>query len=172
METKFVRYPLPSLRKTCREVEFPLSDVVKNHIDQLKFALASTPNGVALASNQLIEDGWKIFVVKQGLDVDLPQVVVNPSWEPTEESTVIAKEEGCLSIPNFGALIPRHSKVRLTYVDEQGKPDSYVVLTELGSRIVQHECDHLSGKVIIDKLDKRSQIRAYNDILRRRKRGQ
>ena len=172
METKFVKYPLPTLRKPCKDVEIPVWEVVKHHIDQLTFALANTPNGVALASNQLIENGWRVFVVKQGLDVDLPQVVINPSWEPTEDSTVITKEEGCLSIPHFGALIPRYSKVRLTYYDERGDGNSYNVLSELGSRIVQHECDHLAGKVIIDHLDKKSQIKAYNDILRRRKRGQ
>lgn len=174
MVKKIIRYPDPSLRKQTKEVTFPLTDALLEHIRDLKDTLAVTPNGVALASNQILAEGHRVFVVKEGIDADLPKVVINPSWKPYErmKDEFIIEEEGCLSIPNFGMKLKRFDAVVLEYQAEDGTFDHLIPQVRLGSRIVQHECDHLAGKVIVDHLDKSSQIKAYNDILRRRKRGQ
>jgi peptide deformylase len=174
MVKKIIRYPDPSLRKQTKDVTFPLTDELLEHIRDLKDTLAATSNGVALASNQILADGHRVFVVKEGLDADLPKVVINPSWKPYEKTQFefVHEEEGCLSIPHFGARLKRYVGVVLEYQAEDGTFDHLIPQVLLGARIVQHECDHLAGKVIIDHLDKSSQIKAYNDILRRRKRGQ
>lgn len=81
-------------------------------------------------------------------------VVINPEIELLTPSEVIA-HEGCLSIPGFMASVPRARSVRVTYLDENGASR---VIEAQGwyARILQHEIDHLHGRLYIDSMQSTS----------------
>ena len=61
-------------------------------------------------------------------------------------------EEGCLSLPQVYAMVPRATRIRVRGFDERGRPVNFVARDFL-ARIIQHECDHLEGIVFPDRLD-------------------
>ena len=175
MQQPIIQFPSPSLSRPCRPVEFPLADSVRSHIADMRETLGHTPNGLALASNQILEDGLRIFVSNH--QIRMPEVVINPSWErlPIEEEsgpfyTASHDSEGCLSIPGAGLMVRRYSLIRLRYQDEEGTQRE-TVLRAFEARIVQHECDHLDGRTILDHAPKEVKYRLRSEIIRRRKAG-
>lgn len=67
------------------------------------------------------------------------------------EGETVTRAEGCLSLPGLSENVPRVEKIRLTWVDEDFNPHDEVIEGFL-ARIVQHECDHLEGKLYIDHI--------------------
>ncbi len=84
------------------------------------------------------------------------RVLVNPAYEPAGEERV-GFYEGCLSVAGWSAVTARWRTVRLTGADEQGRPLDEVV-TGWPARIVQHETDHLRGRLYIDVAETRSLV--------------
>ena len=149
---------------------FPLSETVLKHVSDLKETLAATPNGLALASNQILAEGWSVFVVRPGNG--LPEVVINPTWRrgPPEAR---AMEEGCLSIPELDLVhfnVMRYPQVWLAWDEDEMKP-SGTDLVGLPAQIVQHECDHLDGKLVYDYLPKQLQLSVRRVAINNRKAG-
>ncbi len=170
---KIIKFPALSLRQPCREVSFPLSDDLLEHIQDLKDTLAATSNGVALASNQILAEGRRVFVVKPG--TRLQEVVINPAWKPVpidEDGFIRTRlvDEGCLSVPEAELRTQRFSLIEVKFQDIDGERQELRVL-ELDSQIVQHECDHLDGKLLLDYADPKAQIRVRNEAIRNRKAG-
>jgi peptide deformylase len=60
--------------------------------------------------------------------------------------------EGCLSVPMIRGLVPRYREIEVEYSDRQGDRQQ-VKLTDFVARIFQHECDHLEGKVFLDRVE-------------------
>jgi peptide deformylase len=81
-------------------------------------------------------------------------VLVNPTLT-LETPETVEFFEGCLSVAGFTAIVPRASRVRLEYLDEYAQPRS-IVAEGWYARILQHEIDHLHGKLYIDRMDTRS----------------
>ncbi|HEV8311342.1 MAG TPA: peptide deformylase [Methylomirabilota bacterium] len=85
---------------------------------------------------------------------DMPRipltVIVNPVLTPVGEEAV-ADWEGCLSIPDFRGMVPRHTAVRL---EAYGRKGERIELTakDFFARVLQHETDHLNGKVYLDRM--------------------
>jgi peptide deformylase len=77
-------------------------------------------------------------------------VIVNPVLTPLGEET-LPGWEGCLSIPDLRGSVPRFARVRLEALDREGRP---LVLEAEGfhARVLQHECDHLDGRVYLDRM--------------------
>lgn len=166
MILKIVSVGDPVLRKKAR----PLSpDEIRGaRIQELIAFMRGTMHdapGVGLAAPQVgqdlrlavIED--KVEYHKNLSEADLKararkpvpfHVIINPEIElltPPE----VAFHEGCLSLPGFMAVVPRARKVRVTCLDEHGKPRTI----EAGgwyARILQHEIDHLAGRMYIDRM--------------------
>ncbi|MEU6063850.1 peptide deformylase [Streptomyces sp. NPDC047082] len=82
------------------------------------------------------------------------RVLVNPSYEPVG-TTRAAFFEGCLSVPGWQAVVARHAEVRLHAQDEHGRTLDEL-FTGWPARIVQHETDHLDGKLYLDRAELRS----------------
>ncbi len=87
---------------------------------------------------------------KVPLDLCMPLFAVNPEWEPIGD-LVEEAEEGCLSFPGIYAKVDRAYKVRLKYLDLDGKPHE-IICDGLFARCVQHESDHLDGVCFVDRL--------------------
>ena len=109
--------------------------------------------GIGLAANQ-------VAVLKQIVVVDVmagdeahgqraPQVLVNPKIVAASGETAI--EEGCLSVPEFRAEVPRAEKIKVEYQDLEGQPQT-LEADGLLAICLQHEFDHLRGRLFIDYL--------------------
>ena len=124
--------------------------------------------GIGLAANQVgLSKNLAVIDLQPGGQKH-PIVIINPVIE--EKSGMIYEEEGCLSVPGFGAKIKRAAKVRVRALNEHGLP---VVIEGEGllARCLQHEIDHLNGKLYIDRLPLLPRMRIRRDIERRRKQG-
>jgi peptide deformylase len=109
-------------------------------------------NGAGLAAPQI---GVDLQVVIFGTDAPNPRypdappvprtVLVNPVIVPLDEEEEEGWE-GCLSVPGLRAMVPRHRLIRYTGFDELGRPMDRVA-EGFHARVVQHECDHLVGKL-------------------------
>jgi peptide deformylase len=77
-------------------------------------------------------------------------VLVNPVVVPLGEARLVGVE-GCLSIPDLRGQVSRHESVRLDAFDRKGRP--YVIEAKgFFARVIQHECDHLDGRVYLDRM--------------------
>lgn len=87
-------------------------------------------------------------------------VIINPRLTITN-STVVAFFEGCLSLPSFHAIVPRALEVRINCLNEKAES---VVINASGwyARILQHEIDHLNGRLYVERMEPRSFTTADN----------
>jgi peptide deformylase len=82
-------------------------------------------------------------------------VVINPRIHNANDGQIAEFFEGCLSLPGFFALVPRHRNVRIECLDHRGNPKS-IEASGWYARILQHEIDHLYGNLYIDRMRSRS----------------
>jgi peptide deformylase len=113
-------------------------------------------DGVGLAAPQ-VHAGLRLAVIEVSPDderseVGVPlTVLVNPVVTPLG-SRRVAGYEGCLSVPDLRGLVRRLDRLRLEALDRQGKAYS-VEASGFFARVIQHECDHLEGRVYLDRMD-------------------
>jgi peptide deformylase len=88
-------------------------------------------------------------------------VLVNPVVTPLDADGLAGFYEGCLSVPGLAALVARHRAVRVEALDEHGEPVDRVY-SGWPARIVQHEADHLGGRLYLDRAEARSLTTADN----------
>jgi peptide deformylase len=94
--------------------------------------------------------------------IELPfTVLVNPRVTPLDGDGLAGFYEGCLSVPGLAALVARHRAVRVEALDEHGEPVDRVY-SGWPARIVQHEADHLGGRLYLDRAETRSLTTADN----------
>jgi peptide deformylase len=112
--------------------------------------------GVGLAAPQ-VHEGLRLAVLEvpgsdDRSDAAVPfTVLVNPVVTPLGPETVTGWE-GCLSIPDLRGAVPRLKRVRLEALDREGRPYS-LEATDFLARVIQHECDHLDGRVYLDRME-------------------
>ena len=107
--------------------------------------------GVGLAAPQIHESLAIAVIESHGARGDIPMtVLVNPDVTVLDEE-LIEDWEGCLSVPDFRGRVPRWRKLRVDALDRNGKKFQ---LTAEGffARVIQHEFDHLLGKVYLDRM--------------------
>lgn len=110
--------------------------------------------GIGLAANQINKD-LSIFVIDERLAAEnnVPDVFFNP--EITEYSKNKDElEEGCLSIPGYGANLKRSKKIKIKAIDKNGNKTKLKARGFL-ARVLQHETDHLHGKTIKDRANEK-----------------
>lgn len=146
-------YGDPILRQRAHDVKEGEVDLKALVADMYETMYAA--RGVGLAAPQ-IGKSLRVFVVDGSVMDNEPelegfkQVFVNPVIVD-EQGDPWPYEEGCLSIPNIREDVERRKKVRLRYVNEDWVPHEDI-FDALKARIVQHEYDHLEGKLFIDYL--------------------
>jgi peptide deformylase len=144
---RIVNYPHPALRYVSRPVT-EIDDGLKETVRSM-FELLYAAKGVGLAANQVALP-FRFFVLNLTADpaqADKEQVFINPVI--TKRHLSVEDEEGCLSLPGIHVDVRRAKKIRFQAYDLTGKLVDYDA-DELFSRAVQHETDHLEGKLIID----------------------
>ena len=127
------------------------------------FDTLSPARGIGLAAVQ-VGKPIRLFVTQ--IEGDVPRVFINPDIVETSLDEV-SFEEGCLSVPGINAHVMRPSAVKVQAWNERGRP---FVLSVDGwlARVIQHEYDHLNGKLFIDRIDasKRRRLMKAFDVQR------
>jgi peptide deformylase len=150
-----LNHPDPRLRKKTPPVK-AFDAALERLIGDLFDTMYAAP-GVGLAANQ-VGVQLRLAVMDCSEQHDQPIVMINP--ELVEAGDPEEMEEGCLSVPDIRDKIQRATKVKLRALDRHGKP--YELEAEgLMAQCIQHEIDHLDGKLYIDYLSslKRERIR-------------
>ncbi|SDB24264.1 peptide deformylase [Pseudidiomarina indica] len=150
-----LKYPDERLRTVAQPIE-QVDDALRNQIDDMLETMYES-NGVGLAATQ-VDFHYRLFVADCSADQDEPLVFINP--EITAKEGEFTNEEGCLSFPGVYAKVERAGKVTVQALDRNGQPFS--LTTEgLLAICIQHEIDHLNGKLFVDYLSplKRDRIR-------------
>ena len=160
---KILTYPDPALRRKCLPVER-----VTERIGEFARAMLDTMHdapGVGLAAPQVGENIRLIVVdVSVGKDPQQVHVLINPEIKNTAGERIV--EEGCLSLPGITEKIRRHQAVRVRALNLEGE-EMVLDAREVLAFVLQHEIDHLDGKLILDHLNK-----TKRDLVKRRLRKQ
>lgn len=147
---RIVTIPHPALRYESRAVT-QINDELRSNVRKM-FDLMYAARGIGLAANQ-VAIPYRFFVLNLTADPAKPEeerVFINP--EIIKRHASIEDEEGCLSIPNLYAKVRRAKKIKLRAFDLEGNLVE-VDAEDLHSRAIQHETDHLSGRLFIDLLE-------------------
>ena len=152
---KILVFPDPRLRKTASPVAV-VDDDLRVLIDDLFETMYAAP-GIGLAATQ-VDVHRRLLVADVSVDNDEPHALINPVI--LEKDGVTVSEEGCLSVPGYYEEVERAEHIHVRYQDRSGTE----VETEMDGTLaicVQHEIDHLDGKLFVDYLSdaKRSRIR-------------
>jgi len=153
-----IALPSESLRAKSRKVS-AITDEVRKVIKDMKAATldweASRPHevGVALAAIQ-IDQPYKIIAIRNNFDNKKNRtfsVFINPQIIKAE-GDVSEDFEGCLSVKDIYGKVPRFSRVRMKALNENGQPVR-VRAEGFLARVIQHEVDHLNGKLFVDLIE-------------------
>ncbi|MBT5067755.1 MAG: peptide deformylase [Halieaceae bacterium] len=163
---KILEFPDPRLRT--RAAVVPAVDGrIQTLIDDM-FETMYDANGIGLAASQ-IDVHEQVIVIDLSSDGSAPRVFVNPTIEVIDE-TLDGYEEGCLSVPGFSEAVERPKAIKVEALDRDGRPIDETV-TGLLAVCLQHEMDHLQGKLFVDYLSplKRQRIRQRLEKEQRRR---
>jgi len=144
-------HPDPRLKKVCDPVA-SLDDAARALIDDMLDTMYDAP-GIGLAAPQVGVNA-RLLVMdtsdREGGETPAPLCLVNPEivWQSEEIRT---HNEGCLSIPDIYADVARPSEIAVRYRDRDGA-ECERHFTDIAATCVQHEIDHLNGKLFIDYL--------------------
>lgn len=127
---------------------------------RLEFVLGKCFGGAALAANQ-IGDSTSMFAYKT-MDAGKVQVMINPRVVAASDETWMFKE-GCLSFPGTFFYISRPREVDVVSIDLDGN-ETLTTHTDFFGRVMQHEIDHLEGRVFIDLAPKSHRKKALREL--------
>jgi peptide deformylase len=150
-----LHFPDPRLRKRAVPVD-TIDAEVRRCIDDMLETMYAAP-GIGLAANQ-VNVRKRIVVIDVSEQKNQPLVLINPTL--LERQGEAEMEEGCLSVPGFHELVRRAERIRVSALDYHGEPVE-MAAAGLVAVCIQHEIDHLDGKLFVDYLSplKRNWIR-------------
>lgn len=148
-------YGQPVLRKVAQDIDNSYPDF-DNLVANMWDTLASS-EGIGLAAPQIGLDIRLVIIDLDVLKEDFPEydgyrhVFINPHIVEYDESETDSSEEGCLSLPAIHEKVVRPTRIHVVYTDENWVEHDEWVDGYL-ARVMQHEFDHLEGKMFIDRL--------------------
>ncbi|MGD8407172.1 MAG: peptide deformylase [Thiohalophilus sp.] len=150
-----LNYPDDRLRIKAKPVE-QFDDRLQKQIDDMFETMYAAP-GIGLAATQ-VDFHQRLIVIDVSEDKSQPLVVINP--EIIEKDGIQQIDEGCLSVPGIYEPVERAEHIRLKMQDRDGNPVE-MEAEGLLAVCIQHEMDHLEGKLFVDYLSdlKRQRIR-------------
>lgn len=153
-----LKYPDPRLHKVATKVE-RVDEEVRRLISDMAETMYAAP-GIGLAATQ-VDVHRRIIVIDISDTRDELRTFINP--EILEKSGEAEWEEGCLSVPGIYEKVQRAQKVRVRALDARGEP--YTLEAEdLLAVCIQHEIDHLDGKIFIERLSRLKQQRILSKL--------
>ena len=163
---KILIFPDPRLRKVAEKVK-----KFDKSLENLANSMLKTmydANGIGLAATQ-VDQHIRLIVMDLSENRDDPRIFINPTYKILENHSLYEFEEGCLSIPGFNEVIARPDKIELRWQDLDG--DEHVDRPEgLLTVCIQHEIDHLDGKLMVDYVSALKRDRVRSRLLKEYKR--
>ena len=161
---KILKFPDQDLRIKAKPVE-SFDDELKTLTDDM-FETMHSVNGIGLAATQ-IGVAKQVAVIDISPEKNEPLVIVNPAIQILDSSKTEDYDEGCLSVPGFFEKISRPSDIKLTYQDLNGKKQE-IKPEGLLTKVVQHELDHLNGRLFVDHISELKRRRIRNKIVKQK----
>ena len=161
MITSVVKEPDPILHSAAKQVEKVNADILR--LVERMIQTMHAARGVGLAANQIGSDLAILVASPDGVR-GKELVLINPSITKREGKTV--SPEGCLSLPGVSSEVTRAAKVTATGLDRAGGKIK-IEADKLLAKILQHEVDHLSGKLFVDRIGpwkRRKLLKEYASI--------
>lgn len=151
-----LKFPDPRLRNLAQPVERVDAQIRRLAADMLETMYAAP--GIGLAASQ-VDQHIQLIVMDLSEEKNQPQVFINPKVTALSSAT-LPYEEGCLSVPDIFDHVERPAQVRIDALDLEGNAFS-IEADGLLAVCIQHEMDHLDGKLFVDYLSplKRQRIR-------------
>ncbi len=161
-QLSILRYPDPRLHKVARPIA-AVDDRIRQLADDMLETMYAA-DGVGLAATQ-VDVHERLIVIDTSEARDDPRVLINPEliWRSEEMSFV---DEGCLSVPAIYDKVNRHARVRVRALDRDGQEQEFEA-DGLLSICVQHEIDHLDGKVFVEYLSSLKRDRIKTKMLKK-----
>ncbi len=152
---KILEFPDPRLRTKATPV-VEVDDQLRNLVADMFETMYDAP-GIGLAATQ-VDVHKRLLVVDISADRDQPHVLINP--EILEKDGVTVTDEGCLSVPGYFEEVERAEHIKVRFLNTDGD-EIEMEATGLLAVCIQHEIDHLDGKLFVDYLSeaKRTRIR-------------
>ena len=154
---KILIFPDPRLRTVAKAVEKVDDSLKKLTEDMLETMYEGS--GIGLAATQ-VDVHKRVIVVDISEKKEEPLVLINPELKKVIDPELKTYSEGCLSVPGFYEELERPSEIEISFQDVKGQ-DQTLIANGLLSVVVQHEMDHLEGKMMVDSISnvKREMIR-------------
>lgn len=153
-----LRYPDPRLHTVASPVE-QVDDDIRRLVADMAETMYEAP-GIGLAATQ-------VNIHKQVVVIDISeeknQLLVLINARITHKDGVQVYEEGCLSVPGIYDKVERAAQVTVEYLDQEGQPQT-LSTDGLLAVCIQHELDHLQGRVFVDHLSQLKQMRIKNKL--------
>ncbi len=162
----------PVLRQRARELsaEELRGDTVQRFIDDLVETMRDA-RGAGLAANQ-VHEPIRVCAIEVHDNPRYPYkpnipltVLVNPVLEPLSDAT-FENYEGCLSVPDLRGVVRRHAEIRIRAWDREGNTIDRVV-RGITAGTFQHECDHLDGKLFLDRVEDTTTLCTWKEFAAR-----
>ncbi|MFY9811947.1 peptide deformylase [Aquabacterium sp.] len=159
-----LQYPDPRLHTVAKPVA-QVDDRIRQLVDDMLETMYDA-KGVGLAATQ-INVHERVVVIDTSEERNDPLVLINPEiiWTSDE---MIVWEEGCLSVPTIYDKVDRHARVRVRALNRDGEPYEFEGEELLGV-CVQHELDHLRGKVFVEYLSPLKRNRIKTKLVKRQR---
>jgi peptide deformylase len=144
-----VTYPDHFLKKPTQKVE-DIDGDLQSLIDNMGATMYQAP-GIGLAAIQVgVDKSMLVYDISPPDEAQQLNVLINPKII-ARDGEILSEDEGCLSVPDFRANVKRAARVLVEAVDRQGKPQR-IEAEGLLAIVLQHEIDHLNGKLFIDRI--------------------
>src|ERR1700761_6180540 len=161
-QLQILRYPDPRLYTVAKPVA-EVTDEIRALADEM-IKVMYAADGVGLAATQ-VDVHERVIVMDTSETRDQPRVLVNPELVTGSDDWVLG-EGGCLSVPAIYEKVERHARVRVRALGRDGQPYEFDA-EGLTSVCVQHEMDHLMGKVFVDYLSPLKRDRINTKMLKK-----
>ena len=160
-----LQYPDPRLRTKAKPVTVFDAKLSKLADDMLETMYAAP--GIGLAASQ-VDVHERLIVVDVSENRDAPYILVNP--ELTLHGELLQTEEGCLSVPGFFEVVSRAQEITVNAKKVDGSEQTFNA-EGLLAICIQHECDHLEGKLFVDYLSGLKRNRIRKKLVKQQKSG-
>ena len=160
---QILEFPDPRLRTRAQPVT-QVDAALRTLVDDMFETMYAAP-GIGLAATQ-VNEAKRVLVIDVSEKRDRPLVLINPdivAREGVEET-----EEGCLSVPGVFDKVTRAERIRVRALDRDGKPTE-LEADGLLAVCIQHEIDHLDGKLFVDYLSELKRTRIRKKLEKERK---
>jgi peptide deformylase len=160
---QILNYPDPRLRTLAKPVT-QVDEKIRKIVADMLETMYQAP-GIGLAATQ-VNIHKQIIVIDASPEKDQPLCLINPTILTVEGSSCV--EEGCLSVPGVYEPVERAAEITVQALDKQGESFS-LFATDILAICIQHEMDHLKGKLFVDYLSLLKRERLRKKLIKQQK---